>query len=150
MIFRYRDIFEYVHCGLETPCIVGMQPEWLVGFLVDFCPVGWLSGCLLCCLLGWSDDWLSGCLLGSLLGWLAGWLLVWLYVQRVRENTALQFFENIYKKWMQMFDKAVWKWRKDVTFIRRREMRWRKSCTLGKNSTEKFWYWTAEETEENF
>jgi hypothetical protein len=69
MIFRYCNVFDYVRCGLETSCTVKMQPEWLVGWLVDFWPIGWLSGCLVCCLLGWSGDWLFGCLLGSLLGW---------------------------------------------------------------------------------
>lgn len=124
-IFRYRDVFENVRSGLETSCIVGMQIEWLDGFLVDFCPVGRLSGCLLGC----SDDWMSGYLLGSLLGWLAGCLLVWMVRATCQGKYCYTVLQKMYKKCMQIFDKVVWKWRKNVAFTRRREIRWSKSCT---------------------
>jgi hypothetical protein len=48
----------------------------------------------LSCLLGWSGDWLLDVyLVFSLAGWQGGCLYDW-YVQCVRENTALQYFEK--------------------------------------------------------
>jgi hypothetical protein len=49
---------------------------------------------------------------------------------------------------MQIFDKVVWKWRKDVAFTKKR-IQVKQGLHLGKNSTETYWYWTAERTKEN-